>query len=58
MGLLASPAASTAILAEENLRGRPDNPRPAEASERAIEAADAAQTVVASQCHLQDRTSR
>jgi hypothetical protein len=41
MSLLApAAAASTAILAEENLHGRPADLRPGKASERTIEAAD------------------
>jgi formiminotetrahydrofolate cyclodeaminase len=51
-------AASTAILVEENLRGRPGDGRVAEARKHAIDAADAARRVVASYGYLQDRISR
>jgi formiminotetrahydrofolate cyclodeaminase len=57
--LLASAvAASTAILVSENLRGRPDDPRAAEARRHATDAAAAAQRAVAPYCGLQDRTRK
>jgi formiminotetrahydrofolate cyclodeaminase len=56
--LLASAvAASTAILVEENLRGRPGDRRVAEARRHAIDAANAARRVVASYGYLEDRIS-